>query len=58
MPTGPGLGVEFDHQLLAHYAFSDERAAAHTHHIEQIRARHLDALDWKVGRDGWRRYKH
>ena len=42
VPDGPGLGV----------------AAAHTHHIEQIRAKHLDALGWKVGRDGWRRYKY
>ena len=30
----------------------------HTRHIEQIRATHLDALGWKVGRDGWRRWQN
>lgn len=58
VPTGPGLGVELDRELLAHYAFSEEKAAAHTRHIERIRATHLDALGWQVGRDGWRRYKN
>ena len=58
VPTGPGLGVELARELLAHYAFSEEKAAAHTRHIERIRATHLDALGWQVGRDGWRRYKN
>jgi hypothetical protein len=46
-----------DHERLAHYAHTKEKAAMHTRHIETIRATHLDALDWKVERGGWRRYK-
>ena len=57
VPTGPGLGVVLDHERLAHYAHTKEKAAMHTRHIEAIRATHLDALDWKVERGGWRRYK-
>ena len=58
VPKGPGLGVELDRERLAHYAFSEEQAQMHTRHIEQIRATHLDALGWKVGRDGWRRWQN
>ena len=57
VPTGPGLGIELDPERLRHYAFSEEKAAAHTRHIEQIRATHLDALGWQVERSGWRRYR-
>ena len=57
VPSGPGLGVELDPEALEHYAWSPEKAAVHTRHIESIRARRLDALDWNTGRDGWPRYR-
>ena len=57
VPKEPGLGVELDPERLRHYAFSEEKAAAHTRHIEQIRATHLDVLGWRVERGGWRRYR-
>jgi len=57
VPTGPGLGIELDHERLAHYAYTEQKATVHTRHIEAIRATHLEALDWKVERGGWRRYR-
>jgi glucarate dehydratase len=57
VPDGPGLGVELDPERLAHYAFTQEKAAVHTRHIEKIRAEHLDTLGWRVDRTGWPRYR-
>lgn len=55
VPEGPGLGVELDTELLEKYKWTEEKYAAHTRHIEQIRATHLDALGWRRNRMGWPR---
>jgi len=57
VPQEPGLGVELDPERLAHYAFTEEKAAIHARHIEKIRAEHLDTLGWRVDRTGWPRYR-
>ena len=51
------VGVELDPERLAHYAFTEEKAAIHARHIEKIRAEHLDTLGWRVDRTGWPRYR-
>ncbi|MDD9948397.1 MAG: hypothetical protein OXU48_02560 [candidate division Zixibacteria bacterium] len=55
VPEGSGLGVELDHDLLDEYRWTEEKQDLHTHHIEAIRANHLDRLGWRKDRMGWLR---
>ena len=56
LPTGPGLGVELDPDLLEEHKFTQEKWDLHTRHIEAVRARHLDELGWRHHRMGWHRH--
>lgn len=53
VPEGPGLGVELDPDRLEHYRWSEAKQVQHQRHIEAIRVRHLDALNWRRERTGW-----
>lgn len=53
VPDGPGLGVELDADRLEHYQWSEAKQAQHQRHLEEIRTRHLDALNWRRERTGW-----
>ena len=55
LPTGPGLGVEFDPNLLEEHEFTQKRRGLHTRHIEAVRARHLDEQGWRHHSMGWHR---
>ncbi len=55
VPSGPGLGVELDPELLEEYRLTPEKAELHRLHIEAVRARHMDELGWRHNRMGWHR---
>ena len=57
VPSGPGLGVELDPELLEEHRLTPEKAELHRLHIEAVRARHMDELGWRHNRMGWHRLR-
>ena len=57
LPSGPGLGVELDPDLMEQHRLTPEIAELHTRHIEAVRGRHMDELGWRHNRMGWHRIR-